>query len=437
MTPLEDQSINYCSHDAIMMNMISSDASTSNRIKSPLKKSVKAKLISTSEQSLADAGERLRSGKLVSFPTETVYGLGCHALDANAVQKVFEAKERPLTDPLIVHVTEPEHALNLWYASSPNSSDNTDSPEHLLLKVLTHEFWPGPLTLVAKASPTIPSIIMANTGYVACRSPSHPIARALIEQSGVPIAAPSANKFGHVSPTRASHVFDDLYMEDVWILDPDMLQDQKEEEVKSMNESNKNIICNVGVESSVAKIEMISPTHGFIIMLRHGAISCKDISECLVNSNLSETFKVITKHQATKEDVSHVAPGQTIKHYSPNIPSYMISHKRTSTSSSTISWTEAEIQLLHKSVIIDYGKRLSSTKQYAKAYRDLSSEGDSRIAASQVFDTLRWSETIADAERVFFPELVLDLSKGDDALGLAVQDRLNRAASGVVVDELM
>ena len=200
---------------------------------------VVAKFVSATQTSLNECGERLRSGHLVSFPTETVYGLGCHALDPIAVQKVFTAKERPLSDPLIVHVNNAEDALNMWasstslsYDSSKNSSNSfvTDI-EGLALAALTEAYFPGPLTIVAKACQNMPQILMAGTGYVACRSPSHSVARTLIDAARVPIAAPSANKFGHVSPTCALHVMDDLGKEDVWIIDPSlgiMMMDEKE-----------------------------------------------------------------------------------------------------------------------------------------------------------------------------------------------------------------
>jgi len=304
-----------------------------------------AKIISTTPQSLTLAGERLRSGHLVSFPTETVYGLGCNALDPIAVRRVFQAKERPFTDPLIVHVTRVEEALNLWRASKDSSTEPTNTNtnhnhnhlERRILQTLTSTFWPGPLTVVALASPTVPPLLMAGTGYVACRSPSHPIARALIESSGgIPIAAPSANKFGHVSPTKARHVMDDLGGEDVWILDPDLEADGSVE---------GGVCCDVGVESTVVKIEMMAEGEGVkdgvvgkVVLLRHGAVSSNDILECLRQTScddnddgsgsLADHLEVIAKPQTTGTAVKHVAPGQTIRHYSPNLPSYMITSKR-------------------------------------------------------------------------------------------------------------
>eukprot|EP00553_Chaetoceros_curvisetus_P014556 CAMPEP_0204645948 /NCGR_PEP_ID=MMETSP0718-20130828/3771_1 /ASSEMBLY_ACC=CAM_ASM_000674 /TAXON_ID=230516 /ORGANISM="Chaetoceros curvisetus" /LENGTH=447 /DNA_ID=CAMNT_0051668043 /DNA_START=257 /DNA_END=1600 /DNA_ORIENTATION=+ len=402
-------------------------------------KTATAKLISISPQSMKEAGERIRSGHLVSFPTETVYGLGCHAIDPTAVKRVFEAKERPLTDPLIVHVNEATTALNLWDASSSSSSSSAENLEQRALQALTDGFWPGPLTIVARASPTIPSIIMAGTGYVACRSPSHPIARSLIDASGVPIAAPSANKFGHVSPTRAEHVMDDLGMEDVWIVDPDLDVDDNvtKQQVDVNKDYEDDVICDVGVESTVAKVEMESEHSGIIAILRHGAVSSQDIYDCLQSANLLDNFQVKEKMQSTGENVSHVAPGQTIRHYSPNVQSFMVSQDRYSTSCNNL-WTDEELAAVKTAVIIDFGGRLSSLKEHSLAYRDLSVEGDSNKAAANVFASLRWSETIDGAEQVFFPELRVDETDlVKEALVLAVKDRLTRAASGVVVTSLM
>jgi L-threonylcarbamoyladenylate synthase len=393
----------------------------------------KAKYISSSEESMVQAGARLRSGYLVSFPTETVYGLGCHAIDPVAVQRVFDAKERPLSDPLIVHVNEAPDALKLWKASSSTTTHDTTSNdmEEKALRALTETFWPGPLTIVAKADDMVPSIIMANTGFVACRSPSHPVARALIEASGIPLAAPSANKFGHVSPTRASHVMDDLYMEDVWIVDPYL----EKERIDDFSATQDNVVCDVGVESTVAKIEMKSDAKGQITILRHGAISAEELMKCIRDANLEAVFDVVEKMQATGDDVNHVAPGQTIRHYSPNVLSYMIASSRYQNIEN--EWSAREKEIVKTAVVIDFGGRLASLKDSALAYRDLSVDGNPSVAAAHVFDTLRWSELVQGAQRVYFPEINVGGKNEAEALALAVKDRLTRAASGVVIDSLM
>ncbi len=413
-----------------------------------------AKRVSASRSSIDLCGERLRSGRLVSFPTETVYGLGCNALDPVAVQRVFDAKERPLSDPLIVHVSRSEDALEMWAASSSMSDEtkqDPQSPQHIenqALSVLTHSFFPGPLTIVARARPSIPQVLMANTGYVACRSPSHPIARALIASAEIPIAAPSANKFGHVSPTLATHVMDDLGMEDVWVIDPDLGRMDSDANYNNHVdiEQDNNAVCQVGVESTVVKIEMNLSTSsrmkGRITILRHGAVSSQSIKKVIEEAGLSQHFLVSESVKFTSEKVNNVAPGQMVKHYSPNVPCFMIGLSRQLQSEDDVFLDKKERAILSQSVVIDYGMRLASYRPFALAYTDLSSEGNAVTAASNVFKTLRWSETVDGAIRVFVPELALgnDEDRGiennsqDGALVLAVKDKLTRAASAVVVD---
>lgn len=381
-----------------------------------------AKLIPPTE--LEQCGERLRQGGLVAFPTETVYGLGCNALDSSAIIKVFEAKERPLTDPLISHVTESQVAFDLWAA-------DVDSPEGMALKSLCKRFWPGPLTLVAKAKPEVPSLLMANTGFCACRSPQHPISIALINAAKVPIAAPSANKFGHVSPTRSTHVWHDLQYEDVWIV-----------EEEEQDGSSVTSCCEVGVESSVAKIEMFSNSEkGQITLLRQGAVSLRDIEMCLEEAGLAKNFEVLAlTKKATDETVANVAPGQTIRHYSPDIPSFILSSSLCHSASSLSSLSDTDKKFLEKSVLIDFGGRINEWKDLALAYRDLSETANSAEATKRVFETLRWAEKIQDANQILFPEILDEIqnslghTSSPDALTLALKDRLTRAASGIVID---
>ncbi len=154
----------------------------------------------------------IRAGGTVAFPTETVYGLGANATDAAAVAKIYIAKQRALNDPLIVHCApEPDDLQNAPEALLRAEVIGALSPQQQQqMLALTRTFWPGPLTLVLPRGPRIPANVSAGLDTVAVRMPNHPVALALIRQSGVPIAAPSANRFGHVSPTSAQHVLDDL-----------------------------------------------------------------------------------------------------------------------------------------------------------------------------------------------------------------------------------
>ncbi len=151
-----------------------------------------------SATSLSRAADILRQGGTVAFPTETVYGLGANALDPKAVQSIFEAKQRPAWDPLIVHITSQEQ-LQEVAVDIPSAG-----------RMLMEAFWPGPLTLLLPKGPRVPPIVTAGRPRVGIRMPRHPVARRLIELAGLPIAAPSANSFGKTSPTRAAYVIEDL-----------------------------------------------------------------------------------------------------------------------------------------------------------------------------------------------------------------------------------
>jgi L-threonylcarbamoyladenylate synthase len=202
----------------------------------------KTHVIAADEEGMVQAVQALAAGKLVSFPTETVYGLGANALDPDACLNIFKTKGRPLTDPLIVHVHNIEAGLALVNHTSPIISTT--------FKQLGAKYWPGPLTLVTEANlDKIPMLITADTGFIGIRVPAHPIALQLLEKAGVPIAAPSANKFGHVSPTKAEHVYNDFCKDsEVVILDGGA--------------------CSFGIESTVLKI-----TESELIIIRKGGIS--------------------------------------------------------------------------------------------------------------------------------------------------------------------
>ena len=155
-----------------------------------------------SRRVIAQAADILRKGGLVAFPTETVYGLGANALDAAAVVRIFEAKQRPSWDPIIVHIAGA-------VADNP-MLDNLVTAVAAPTRGLMTDFWPGPLTLLLPRSATVPDAVTAGRPLVGVRMPAHPVAFELIQQAGVPIAAPSANAFGRISPTSAAHVLDDL-----------------------------------------------------------------------------------------------------------------------------------------------------------------------------------------------------------------------------------
>ena len=193
-----------------------------------------------SEEEIQHAASLLRAGKLVAFPTETVYGLGANALDAEAVARIFAAKGRPHTSPIIVHVSSMEMA-RLVVSEWPKQAE-----------LLAAEFWPGPLTLVLKKQAAVPDLVTAGLDTVGVRMPAHPVAMALIAAAQIPVAAPSANRFTQLSPTTAEHVRQSLGARVDYILDGGA--------------------CSVGIESTV-----LSLTGGLPVLLRPGGVSRRQI----------------------------------------------------------------------------------------------------------------------------------------------------------------
>jgi len=217
----------------------------------------------------------LRAGGLVAFPTETVYGLGVHALDRGAVTRLFEAKGRPSSDPLIVHVASTAQARALSVRFSPTA------------EALAARFWPGPLTLVLPKATVVPDEVTAGLASVALRVPSHPVALALLVAAGVPVAAPSANLFSRPSPTRAAHVLADLDGRIDMVLDSGA--------------------TTVGVESTVVDLSADVPR-----LLRPGGISREALVAVLGSTRLEEAGPVHAGPQRS--------PGLLERHYSPRTP---------------------------------------------------------------------------------------------------------------------
>ena len=222
----------------------------------------------TNEQ-IKEAANAIRRGELVAFPTETVYGLGANALDATAVAKIFEMKERPKFDPLIVHIS---------------SADELDQLVELVpdrARKLIERFWPGPLSLVLPKNICVSDIVTAGLSSVAIRCPAHDVARDLIRVAGVPIAAPSANIFGAVSPTTAEHVRQQFGDRLPYILDAGP--------------------CSIGVESTV-----VSFVHDPPLLLRPGGVTWEEIETVIGAVGIGET-----------ENARPISPGQLSRHYSP------------------------------------------------------------------------------------------------------------------------
>ncbi len=227
------------------------------------------------EEATAAGGEAIQRGELAVFPTETVYGIGADAFNPEAAARIFEAKKRPLHDPLIVHVSEPAQIASLV----------TEIPEKA--RLLIDAFWPGPLTLVLPKSAKVPDLVTAGKNSVALRMPSHPLALKLISKAGVPVAAPSANLFGRTSPTTAEHVRNQLEGAYTVLVDGG--------------------ICRVGVESTVLSLTGETPT-----LLRAGGLALEQIEEVI---------GPVTHYKGGDNSAERQqSPGLLADHYAPLTP---------------------------------------------------------------------------------------------------------------------
>lgn len=320
-----------------------------------------------SAESIAEAAQRLRQGDLVVIPTETVYGLGANALDGKAVARIFEAKNRPSFNPLIVHVADKHEAEK--YAIMDDRA-----------KAVAAQFWPGPLTLVLprRMESGISDLVSAGLPTIALRVPAHLTARQLLKQAGIPVAAPSANASGEPSATTPQHVIDSLGDRVPFIL--------------------ADGACKVGLESTVLDLTGDMPA-----ILRPGAISAEDLEPVL--------GAVAYEHGETDKPKS---PGLLLKHYAPSIPVRL----------RAVDVEPGEALLAFGSTRFMGIKGGGFAKDLPEeSFRNLSESGDLHEAAANLFSMLRALDNSVNKGIA-----VMDIPRA--GVGIAILDRLERAARG-------
>ena len=339
------------------------------------------KLLSSLDNDISLAAEALKQGSLVAFPTETVYGLGADAFNVKALAKIFEAKQRPYFDPLIIHIAEINafDRLVSWELLDKKAKADFD----LLVKT----FWPGPLTLVLPKHPELPGLVNSGLSTVAVRFPANEIAQKLIRHSTGAIAAPSANPFGCLSPTRAEHVVSMLGDKVDFIVDGGR--------------------TGIGLESTVLDISARPYS-----LLRPGGISCEQI-EALIGSVENNTGQ-LKNHYAPK------SPGQLKNHYAPSTPLYL--HKPNELANLPLLPNEGRLYFCEP------GSGNAGNSNYADnadnagdRIKVLSKHGDLIEAAANLFDMLHKLDSLG-------LELIHAEQVPAQGLGIAINDRLCRAA---------
>ena len=318
------------------------------------------------------AAEEIKKGKLVAFPTETVYGLGADALNKKAVAKIFQSKERPFNDPLIVHIADIKELHRLSRQVPP-----------IALK-LAKAFWPGPLTLVLKKSELVPGIVTADLDTVAVRMPANNIALNLIREAKTPIAAPSANLFGRTSPTTAQHVADDLCGKIEMIIDGGKTK--------------------VGVESTVLDVT-VEPVR----VLRAGGISLERLKEVVgqvkISKELEEGFR---------------SPGMLNSHYSPRAKLILVENKRDAQVEEVRKLASEYIARELKVGIMAKEENQNKYDRFEVKVIGKGSELD--VCAANLFSTLR------SFDKEGF-EIIIAEGVEEHGLGLAIMERLRKAAA--------
>lgn len=332
-----------------------------------------------SRQSIAQAAEILRGGGTVAFPTETVYGLGANALDAAAVAKIFVAKERPSWDPVIVHIGD----ADMLDSVAVDVSDNA--------RRLTEIFWPGPLTLLLPKHPSVPATVTAGLERVGVRMPAHPVAQALLRQAGVPVAAPSANRFGRISPTKADHVADDLNGRIDAILDA--------------GETTH------GVESTV-----VEAGDEECVIFRPGVITLEQI-RAVCQGSVS-----LRNSSAAAEAAASASPGMGARHYAPRARLILVDGDGLG---QQIDFGEAARRCEEAGdtvgLMLPDAFQTSVVGRQARVFR-WGQWGDDEELAQRLFAGLRW----LDAQGVTAIVCPMPTAKG---IGVAIRDRLTRAAT--------
>lgn len=346
-------------------------------------------------ESIARAADLLRRGQTVAFPTETVYGLGADALNPAAIARIFAAKQRPSWDPLIVHIPSLAHLAQVADLSRLPQPVGLQTDLQRRIDKLAEAFWPGPLTLLLPRSAAVPSAVTAGRDRVGVRIPSHPVALALLRAAGVPLAAPSANRFGHTSPTSAAHVLADLDGRIAAVLDAGPTA--------------------VGLESTV-----LDPCESPMIVYRPGAVSVAML-EAICGPGSARIHQPPPQSSETPDSLP--SPGVGIRHYAPRARVILVHD---------LARNPAPIEL---SLIVAIDQAREPGAKVAVMLPD----GWNRSTAALTYPWGPWNNPELLARRLFSGLRALDEAEAEatvivcpvpepEGIGAAIRDRLEKAA---------
>jgi L-threonylcarbamoyladenylate synthase len=354
-----------------------------------------AEIFEANDKNISHCATKIQNGDLVIFPTETVYGIGANALNPQAIEKIYQYKKRPKQNPLIMHVISWEGA-KIYTTLTEQESKVVD--------ILTDRFWPGPLTILVKKSQYVPDIVTARSDWVALRSPENKVAQQLLENSMVPIVAPSANLSGKITSTSKEHLLEYFKNTDLSML----LEDTPSK---------------VGIESTIVKIESNN-----ITIVRPGIITIEDIE-----NHLKTACDISLRYSCHSVETQSDYPGSSIQHYAPNIPTFLlnfIDYKGqefdTIISSDMESLKTTTTYYLSQCACIDYNRHNFKYRDLFGAYVDLSETGEINEALFNLYNVLHQLNHIPTITRI----LIFNYWQHKPGLYNTMYDRIYRASNG-------
>lgn len=357
-----------------------------------------AQIASPTHENIETAARFLKQGDVVGMPTETVYGLAGSAFNETALTKIFAVKERPTFDPLIIHVAPSAKSLRRLASLGLIDLKALSETARERAEKIIERFWPGPLTLILPKNPKVPDLATSGLNTVAVRMPAHAIAQTLIEAAGMPLAAPSANRFGRISPTNAQDVFDELGDRIPFILDGGR--------------------CDIGVESTVINID----PDGTLTQLRPGGVALAEL-ETATGAKVADLKQAVPATTASAQ----VAPGQLQSHYAPKKRLLLLTTPLGQLNATQLKDLKTHIgSTRHIGLLMNQNENADVISHLTTATittQVLSASGDASEAARRLFAALR------ELDRSPAELLIAEQWFENTGLGHAVADRLSRASS--------